>query len=58
MAGNGNDDSRKATAIRRASSLVSEALDLLDAHGGPAEATAHLDLAIQELRDHLVPLRR
>jgi hypothetical protein len=30
--------------------LVAEALDLLDAHGGPAEAAVHLELALQELR--------
>ena len=54
MAGNGRNDGSQSTAIRRAAKLVSEAVDLLDAHGGPAEAAAHLDLALQELRDHLI----
>lgn len=50
MDGGKASDRRKA-AIRRASALLTEALDLLDAHGGPAEATAHLDLALQKLRE-------
>ena len=40
-------------AIKRAAELISEALDLLDGHGGPAEAAAHLDLALQRLREAL-----
>ena len=50
MAG-GSDDSRRAAANRRAASLVTEALDLIDAHGGPADAAAHLELALQKLRE-------
>jgi hypothetical protein len=47
MAG-GSEKSLKAAI--RAQTLVVEALDLLDAHGGPAQATVHLELALQELR--------
>jgi hypothetical protein len=31
--------------------LVSEALDLVDGHGGPPEAAANLGLALQILRE-------
>jgi hypothetical protein len=34
---------------RRTLQLVTEALDLLDAHGGPAEAATYLALAQQRL---------
>lgn len=40
-------------AIKRALALVTEALDLLDAHGGPPDAAAHLDLAMRRLREVL-----
>ena len=46
-----NVEERREAAMRRALALVSEALDLLDAHGGPAEAAAHLDLALEKLRE-------
>jgi hypothetical protein len=39
--------------IERALSLVTEALDVLDAHEGSAEAAALLELARQELKDKL-----
>jgi hypothetical protein len=39
--------------IERALSLVTEALDVLDAHEGSAEAAALLELARQELKDSL-----
>ena len=51
MAGESIQDQRKAVALRRAAALMSEALDLLDAHGGPAEAAAHLDVALQRVRE-------
>ncbi len=41
---------RRTAAVKRAIALVSEAVDLLDAHGGPPEAAAHLDLGLHELR--------
>lgn len=41
---------RQARAVHRAALLVTEAMDLLDAHGGPPEASAHLDLALVSLR--------
>lgn len=34
----------------RALALISEALDLLDAHGGSPQAAAHIALAQQDLR--------
>ena len=40
----------RLAALRRAIALVSEAIDLLDAHGGCPEGAAHLDLGLQELR--------
>jgi hypothetical protein len=39
--------------MKRALQLATEALDLLDAHGGPAEATVHFELARQILRERL-----
>jgi hypothetical protein len=47
--GNGN----VSAAMKRALQLATEALDLLDAHGGPAEAAVHFELARQILRDRL-----
>ena len=44
------DDERRAAATRRALELVTEAMDLLDGHDGPAEAAAHFELAAQILR--------
>ena len=46
MSGEKAED-RRTAAMRRVSALVSEALDLLDAHGGPVDAAAHLALALQ-----------
>ena len=40
----------QAKAVRRAAILVTEAMDLLDAHGGAPDAAAHLDLALESLR--------
>ena len=42
--------SRDSEAVKRALLLITEAMDLLDAHNGPPEAAAHLDLAQQILR--------
>ena len=39
--------------LKRVAALVSEALDLLDAHGGPADVAAHLDLALTKLRQEI-----
>jgi hypothetical protein len=41
------------TAIKRALALTTEALDLIDAHGGPADAAAHLDCARDRLQESL-----
>jgi hypothetical protein len=37
-------------AVMRALQLVTEAMDLLDAHGGPADVASHLSLAQEGLR--------
>ena len=44
---------RREVALERALALITEALDLLDAHRGPPEATAHLDLAVQKVKETL-----
>lgn len=51
MAGKRNQTQEKA--IRRALLLLTEAMDLLDAHDGPPEAAAHLAMAQQQLRQVL-----
>jgi hypothetical protein len=43
----------KTLAVKRALALVTEAMDLLDAHVGPPDAAAHLELAQQKLREEL-----
>lgn len=48
-----NEEERRTRAIRRAIELVTVALDLIDAHGGPADAAAHLELALHRLREEL-----
>ena len=52
MAGSTSSD-RRELALLRAAKRMTEALDLLDANGGPAEAAAHLDLALQKVREEL-----
>ena len=47
---------RKEAALKRAATLMTEALDLLDAHGGPADAAAHLDLALHRVREEVTKL--
>ena len=44
------DDNRQRV-IQRASNLISEAMDLLDAQGGCQTAAAYLALALDELRN-------
>ena len=44
---------RANAAITRVLALVTEAMDIMDAHGGPPDAAAHLDLAQQALRREL-----
>jgi hypothetical protein len=48
MAGESTED--VPPAVRRAQSLITEALDLLDASGESQTAAAHLALALEELR--------
>jgi hypothetical protein len=49
MAGE-RDESVSAKAARRALSLITEAMDLLDAHGVDPDASAYLAIAQQRLR--------
>jgi hypothetical protein len=49
---------KREAAIRRALELVTEAIDLLDAHDGPPDATANLSLAQEQLRQILSGLRK
>jgi len=51
--GNENDG-----PIKRALELVTEAMDLLDAYDGPADAAAHLSLAQERLRRTLRDLQK
>jgi hypothetical protein len=44
------DATKREAAILRAVEMVTSALDLLDAHSGPPEASAHLALALESLR--------
>lgn len=46
--------SQRSNAIRRALDLVTEAMDLLDAHDGPADAAAHLGMGQQILRQAIM----
>lgn len=48
MVGASNSEER-LVAISRSLKLVIEAMDLLDAYDGPADAAAHLELARQRL---------
>ena len=43
------ENGRKAT--QRVIALLTQALDLLDAHGGSAEAAVYVELALQKLRN-------
>jgi hypothetical protein len=49
----GSRNGRSIKALRRALTLVTEAMDLLDAYEGPPEAAAHLAMAQQQLRHEL-----
>ena len=44
---------RHLAALKRAAQLTAEALDILDAQGAVPDITAHLDLALQLLREEL-----
>ena len=48
---------RSSRAVNRALGLITEAMDILDAHGGPPDATAHLSLAQERLRNFISQLR-
>ena len=43
-------EKQSAHVAKRAAALVTEAMDLLDAHGVAPEAAAHLAMAQQQLR--------
>jgi hypothetical protein len=42
---------KNEAAVRRALELITEAMDVLDAHDGPPDAAAHLSLAQERLRE-------
>ena len=48
-----NHENDGVRAIERAIILVTEALDLLDAHADCADASAHLDLSLRCMRQSL-----
>lgn len=50
MAGERKDETAEA-ACQRARLLITEAMDLLDAHRGSRTAAAHLALALEEMRE-------
>lgn len=52
MAGASNQDRRQA-ALRRAATLMAEALDILDANGTSPETAAHLDVALERVREEI-----
>ena len=52
MAGQ-RDELQQSSALRRAVALVTEAMDLLDAHGGVPDAAVHLAVAQQQMRQAL-----
>jgi hypothetical protein len=52
MAGERNEE-RKEQSLRRALTLATEAMDVLDAHGSDPQAAAYLALAQQQLRKSL-----
>lgn len=53
MAGSRTEEDIKRAAARRAALLVTEAMDVLDAHGVAPEAAAHFAMGQQELRERL-----
>ena len=48
-------DDHRQRVIQRARKLITDAMDLLDAHGGCQPAAAHLALALEELREARKP---
>ncbi|MBW0007786.1 MAG: hypothetical protein JO335_08760 [Sphingomonas sp.] len=44
------NEAQQSKALKRAVTLVTEAMDLLDAHGCSPDAAAHLAMAQQEMR--------
>lgn len=56
MAGK-RSNSAHAKAIKRALALTTEALDLLDAHDGPPDAAAHLEMCRHKLQQEIAYVR-
>lgn len=52
MAGQ-RDEPQQSIALKRALALVTEAMDLLDAHGAAPDAAMHLAMAQQRMRQAL-----
>lgn len=57
MAGE-TEDGRRFLGLKRAEALIAEALDLLDAHGGPPAAAANLEVALEEIRNDALRKRK
>lgn len=51
------DEAKRMAALERALALTTEALDLLDAHGGPPTAAVHLEMGRDKLRQELATKR-
>ena len=49
----GSDQERRRAAVVRVLKLLTEAIDLLDAHDLPPQIGAHLDLSRQQLKAEL-----
>ena len=50
---NSEENELRVRALKRALEMVTAAVDLLDAHRGPAETAAHLHVALQQLREEI-----
>lgn len=46
------------TTLNKATALIREALDILDAGGAPADIGAHLDLALARIEERLALLKQ
>ena len=51
------DKEKLESAMKRALKLVTEAMDLLDAHGGPPDASANLAMAQAQLHQAIAQAR-
>jgi hypothetical protein len=49
----GERDEKQDKALRQAAELVTQAMDLLDAHGASPISAAHLAIALKNIKDDL-----